>query len=254
MSKLLDKTLNILELMADTKKDEVGLSELAELSGINITTVGRILATLARRGYLYKSNINKKYSLGYKFLELGYSVIFTKSLKRIALPSLIKLNQTADETVFMISWNGKQAIRIAVVMCRHPLQIVEREEGSIFDLPLHASAQGKVILANMTNNYLDEYFKNHSLEACTPNTITNIDDLKQHLALVNRNGFAISDEELSLGVRSIAAAIKTRHNHFAGAVCIAGPSIRLTRSRLTELVPAVMSCALEISKALGYEG
>ncbi len=249
--KSLNKALSILELVVETK-EELGLSELAELSQLNITTVGRILSTLVKRGYLYKSESNKKYSLGKKFLELSNLMIFTKNLKSIALPSLAKLSQVADETVSMISWDGRQAVRIAVIQCRHLLTVAPAE-GSPYDVGLHATSLGKAILASMTEKGLNEYHANHPFVAYTPNTITDLNDLKRHLLLVNREGVAIGDEEMTLGVRGIASVVRIRDGSVAGAVGIVGPSIRLTRARLTELIPALKSCASEISKELGYK-
>jgi IclR family KDG regulon transcriptional repressor len=252
MVKSLNKALSIVELVAETK-EELGLSELSKLSQLNITTVGRIVSTLVNRGYLYKSEPNKKYALGKRFLELSNSVIFAKSLKSIALPFLNKLSKIADETVSMISWDGRQAVRIAVINCRHLLTVAPTE-GSLYDVALHATSLGKAILANMTQKWLNECYNNHTFVTYTPNTITNLSDLKRHLIIVNREGVAIGDEEMDLGVRGVAAAIKIRDGSVAGAVGIVGPSIRLTRARLAELAPAAKRCALEISKELGYKG
>jgi IclR family transcriptional regulator, KDG regulon repressor len=252
MSKVLNKSLNIMELFLENRS-EVTLSELAEASGQNITTVSRMVSTLVKRGYLNKSRFTKKYTLGNKFLDFSSAIGASSNLRSIALPFLVNLSRLVPETVSMISWDGRQGVHLIVIYSRHLLR-VSPEEGSIFKQALHSTGLGKAILANLPEKDLEEYYKNTTVSQYTPNTITDLNDLKQHLLIVKREGVAFNDEEQHLGIRSVASAVKNHNGEVVGAVNVVGPSVRLTRTGMREIAPAVKSCASGISEALGYHG
>ena len=200
MSKVLNKSLNILELFLESKA-EVSLSRLADVSGQNITTVSRMVSTLVKRGYLNKSKSTKKYSLGNKFLDYSSAIGASSNLRGTSLPFLTNLwRGLVPETVSMISWDGRQGVHIAVIFSRHLLR-VSPEEGSIFKQALYSTGLGKAILANLPEKEIEEYFKSIPISQYTPNTITDLNDLKQHLLIVKREGVAFNDEEQHLGIR-----------------------------------------------------
>jgi IclR family transcriptional regulator, KDG regulon repressor len=92
------------------------------------------------------------------------------------------------------------------------------------------------------------------LHRYTPNTITDLDDLKRQLHNIRREGMAVDDEEGYLGVRGIACPFKNEENSVAGSVTILGPTVRLTRQKVAEYAPMVKDCASGISRALGCKG
>jgi IclR family transcriptional regulator, KDG regulon repressor len=249
MSKVLNKSLNILELFLENKT-EVSLSELSEVSGQNITTVSRMVSTLVKRGYLNKSKFTRKYSLGNRFLDFSSAIGASSNLRSIAMPFLANLSRLVPETVSLISWDGRQGVHVAVIFSRHLLR-VSPEEGSIFRQPLHSTGLGKAILANLPEKDIEEYYKSVTVSQFTPNTITDVNDLKQHLLIVKREGVAFNDEEQHLGIRSVAAAVKNHNGEVVGALNVVGPSVRLTRGGMRDIAPAVKACAVRISEALG---
>jgi IclR family transcriptional regulator, KDG regulon repressor len=253
MSKVLFKSLDILELCAK-ENEGLRLSELARLSGLNITTAYRIIAALVKRGYLRKSESNGKYLLDMKFLDIRGCLSFISLLKQIARPFVIQLSEQASETVTMINWDGRRGEHIVVIPSQHFLR-VSTAEGSLFRGPLYSSSLGKVILANLTEEEIDNYY--HSclpIRQFTPNTITDLSDLKQHLIVVRREGFAFNDEEQHLGIRAIAAAVKNHDSRVVGAVNVIGPIFRFSRTAMRDIAPSVKNCASEISRSLGYTG
>lgn len=124
------------------------------------------------------------------------------------------------------------------------------EEG--FGIPLHNTALGKIFLAEMPDEALKRYFKEEHLVSYTPNTIMNINDMKDNLRVVRRDGIAFDDEEFAFGVRGIGAGIRNSEGKLVGSFGVVAPSIRLSRSRMRELIPDVKNCSLKISKELGF--
>ena len=252
MSQSVVKALKILEIFTDNK-GRLTLSKISELSGYNITTVNRIISILVEMGYLDKSKTNKQYSLGNKFLAFTRAAIISNNLKLISLPHIVKLSRRVPETISVTSWDGTKGVHVAVIPSKLILKVYP-EEGSVFQQPLHSTSIGKIILANMTDKYVEDYFENADMTQYSVNTITNLDDLKKHLLIVKREGVAFNDEEHHAGVRSVASAIKNAEGYLIGTVSVIGPSVRLTREEIREITPLIKECALNISREFGFTG
>jgi IclR family acetate operon transcriptional repressor len=248
--KAINKALDILELFLK-KEGELGLSELSKLSGINIATANRIASVLVKRGYLKQRVKRGKYALGTIFLDFSGIIRGRVKMRDIALPLLNRLSQKLDETVLLVSWDGQEGTHTETVHADHALRIVP-DEGTKFNL--HSTGVGKVILANLSDAELESCYRDKKLERHTSNTVTNLDDLKRHLVAVREEGVGYDDEEQYLGVRNVAAAIKDNTGGVVGAIGVIGPTVRLGRERMKEVVPDVKACALEISRAMGYRG
>jgi len=244
------KTFAVLELFLNNK-EEISLLELSRLSGINKTTVSRITSALVKLGYLKQREKRGKYSLGTKFLDFSGFVKTRIKIRDIAIPHLIKLGQLVKESVMVAIWDGREAITHETFHANHFLKVAP-DEGT--RIPLHSTAVGKVIIADMSEEEFQRYFHENALEQYTSNTITDLNDLKKHIIIVKQEEVAFDDEEYALGVRGVAAALRNNDDSVIGAIGVLGPSVRLTRARMREIVPAVKSCALEISKELGYKG
>lgn len=121
-------------------------------------------------------------------------------------------------------------------------------------MPLHSTATGKLLLAYMSDEELEKYFSNKRIRRFTPNTIMNINDMRNHLIIIRQEGVAFDDEEFSLGVRGVAKEIRDSEGKIVGSFAVLAPSVRLTRAGMRELVPDVKNCAMEISKELGFRG
>jgi IclR family KDG regulon transcriptional repressor len=251
--KSLNKALDILELLLKNG-NEMGLADIAEQSHLNKTTVNRILSTLVKRHYIKQREKRGKYFLGTVFFGF-YGVLRSKlKIREIAVHHLIKLSKLVGESIILTVWDGKEAVHVETVHTEpnqyKPLRVIPNE---IYRAPLHCSAIGKIILADMTEEELKQYFKEENPQNFTPNTITDIDDMKRHLVTVRRRGVAFDNEEYSIGVRSVSAGLRNDEGIIVGAIGVIGPSVRLARPAMKRMSPAVKNCALEISKELGYQ-
>jgi IclR family KDG regulon transcriptional repressor len=247
--KSLSKVLDILELFLNTK-DEMSVSDIARLTGLNTATVSRITNYLSTRDYLVKSGKRGKYFLGTKFLGFSKIIKDRIKLRDIALPHMVNLSKSVDETVVLVLWDHNKAINIDSVQCAQSLRIIPDESGQI---PLYCTGTGKIFLAQMTDKELEAYFNYNEILPYTANTITHLNHLKTHLLTIKDEGVAYDDEEYRLGVRNIAAGIKDVEGRVVASVGILAPSVRLTRDKITEISPAVKRCANEISSDLGYQ-
>jgi DNA-binding IclR family transcriptional regulator len=166
----------------------------------------------------------------------------------VASPYLSELSRQLNETVEIFLWDGTTAVLCQSYNTTHPLKVVPSEGTR---LSMHNTSAGKIILADMTDAELDKYLAG-GLRAFTHNTITKVSTLKTHLALVRKNGIAIDDEEFSLGVRGISVPIRIRDGKLVGVIGIIGPSVRLSRARMSECIPIVTASGRDICRELGY--
>ena len=253
--KSLTKALDILDLFLDNQ-GEMALSQIAKLSGLNKTTVSRIVSTLVKHGYLKQKEKRGKYSLGTIYLSFSGVVKSKLQLRSIVIPYLTKLSQQTHESVIIAYGDGSEEVFTETFHdTSQPNSKVLRivpVEGT--RMPLHSTATGKILLANMSDEELERYFNNKHLKRYTPNTIMNINDMRNHLIIVRQEGVAFDDEEFSLGVRGVAAGIRDSNDKIVGSIAVVAPSVRLTRAKMRELAPDVKSCAEEISGELGFRG
>lgn len=247
--KTIEKAFEILEVFLK-HKSEIGIAELSNLTGLNVSTVHHISSTLVKKGYLRQTRKMGKYYLGLKILEYSEIVKSKQHIREVARPFLEKLCRLVNESVNLVIWNGYQVIRADMIQSNHSLQVFPTSSV----LPPHCTGTGKVILAHLPEQELERFLSSNPLDSYTPNTITDPDKFRKHLMVVKREGVAFDDEEKELGVRNVAALIRDAEGNGVAAIGILGPTIRLTRKGIREFIPIVKSYALEISRALGYKG
>jgi len=248
--KSLQKVINILELFLSNDED-LSLSDLAKFSGLHKTTVYRIVSLLVGQGYLKQREKRGKYSLGMKFLDFSGAIKKRMKIREIALPYLEKLSKSLKETILLQIWDGKESVLAETIHSDYVLQAIPNEGTKV---PLHSSAGGKVFLAHMTEEGLKKYCNERGLKALTPNTITDLNELKKQLLIVKRECIGFDYEETLLGASGVGSGIKDAQGNIAAIVNILGPTVRLSRARLKEIAPEIKSCALEISRELGWKG
>ena len=244
------KAIDILEATLK-HRDEVGLADLANLTGLNRTTVYRITSILVKRGYLYQRRKGQKYSLGIKFLQYSKITNTAVNIKEQALPHLQKLCNEISETINMAVLDGVEPVSMVIVAADRILSVVP---GLVHKFPLHCTALGKVLLASIPDERIENIINIIGLDVLTDNTIIDKTKLKKEIEIIRRDGVAFDDEEYLLGIRSAAAPIKGENGNILAAISFVGPSVRISRVRMRQLSPMVKTCALGISRSLGYKG
>ncbi len=244
-----DHALDLLEQFHD-EVDELGVTELSKRLKLHKNNVFRLLATLESRGYIEQNRVTENYRLGLKTLQLGQTFIRQMGLLRQARPVLEWLVEQCNETSYVAILKDLHIVYLDVVETNLTVRVVPRVGAR---LPAYCTAAGKIQLAYMTDEELDNYFPTRELKGFTANTITDKETLKKHLQLVAEQGYAIDNEELDIGVRCVGAPIRDYTRRIVGAVSISGPSMRFSDERLEkELIPMVIKAGEEISTKLGF--
>lgn len=244
------RALKILEIFL-SREGEVGLLELTKLSGLNISTVHRIVSVLVTCGYLNQQRKRGEYSLGLKFLEFSNIVKKRLKIRDMALPFLQQLNEVIGETINLAVLDANEAVIIEMFESGHALRMFS---GAGQRIPLHCTALGKIFLAHTIEEEVERFLNGNGLPYYTKNTITGFGKLKKELSIVKQEGIAKDDEEYELGARCVAAPIRDCDENVVAAISASGASVRLTDKRVEELTLLVRSCALRISRAMGYMG
>jgi DNA-binding IclR family transcriptional regulator len=245
----IEKAFRILDIFLDTGDDEIRLSELAKLSGLHLATVNRIASLLVKLGYLNQVDPRGKYLLGPKFLMFNSITEKKGKLSNIAMPHLIKISELTGETTAIFYWDGRNLVYVDEVQKKHPLNV---DTKSRVNVPLYCTGGGKIVLADKTEQELEEYLENADMQAYTPNTITDHARLKSHLAQVARDDIAYDNEEYIVGVREVVAGFRDVTGRIAGYIGVTVPSARATEEYLGKIAPHLKQSAVDISKQLGY--
>ncbi|MBT0663466.1 IclR family transcriptional regulator [Geobacter pelophilus] len=244
-----DHALDLLEQFHDDV-DELGVTELSKRLKLHKNNVFRLLATLESRNYIEQNRVTENYRLGLKTLELGQTFIKQMGLLRQSRPVLEALVKECNETTYVAILKDFHIVYLDTVETDLTVRVVPRVGSR---LPAYCTAAGKVQLAYMTDEELDNYLPGKELKRYTPNTIVDKDEFRKLLAKVAEQGYAVDNEELDAGVRCVGAPIRDYTRRIIGAVSISGPSMRFTDERIEkELIPLVKKAGEEISTKLGY--
>jgi len=230
-------------------RPELGISELAHDLGLTRSTTHRYAATLASLGYLEQDGPTRRYRLGPRVLDLGFSMLGSLELREIAAPHLRRLTDTTGYTSNLAIRDDTDVILIDRVRGRpgryHHLEFT-LHVGS--RLPSYCSATGKALLAFLPAADLDLLLDRIDLVQRGPRTLTGKDALLAELEQVRRTGIAINDEELESALRSIAAPVRSRSGEVIAAVNVAIPWSPVTMNELvTRYGPALQATAGQIA-------
>jgi len=227
----------------------VGISELSRELGLTRSTTHRYVATLASLRYLEQDDATRKYRLGPRVLDLGFSMLGSLELREIAGPHLRQLTDATGHTSNLAIRDDTDVILIDRVRGRpgryHHLEF-SLHVGS--RLPSYCSATGKALLAFLPRPDLDRVLDHVDLVQRGPRTLTDKNSLLAELEQVRRTGLATNDEELESALRSIAAPIRSRSGQVVAAVNVAIPWSPAAMSELVaRLGPTIQAAATQIA-------
>ncbi|NWG01472.1 MAG: IclR family transcriptional regulator [Syntrophaceae bacterium] len=246
----LSRGLSLLSVLAESPTP-LNLTELSNRLQLSMSTIQRLVFTLKQLGYLERDEDTKKFRTGPKILSIGLSVIRNLNLRKVAFPYLEKTSKEVGETVNLAILDGTEIVYVERIKTQQILNI-NLEIGS--RLPAFCTSMGKAILAYLPKDHLEALLSRTELVPRTFNTITQREAIRKELEKVRRRGFATNNEELAVGLRSVAAPVRNFRGEVIAAVNIAVPSIRVPQKKLeTVFAPKVMETARRISSNLGYK-
>ena len=249
-----DKTLDVMELFLDNP-EEMSLTEMSRLSGINKTTIFRIVSTLLKRGYVKQRDKRGKYELGTIYLNYSSIVKNRMQLRKIVTSYLTKLALEINQSVAIAYANGIENFSPEYFqVISHPRQTLSLVPNPEYGIPLHCTALGKIILSSFSEEELQRYFKEKKPEKFTRNTITDYYKMKAHLLKVKEQGVAFENEEYFSGIKGFAVGVKDSEAKITAAIGTTVLPTTVTHAKVLKLVPVVKNCAANISKEIGFRG
>lgn len=241
------KIFLILEKLA--VKGEATITELSNDLHFGPSLVHRLLAVLRDLGYVGQDANSKKYFATLKLFEIGSMVRGRLNVVKISHPLMENLSEKIRETSLLGFLDEFEAVYVDKVDAGNTLKI-DLTIG--LRVPAYCTALGKILLADLPLDLLEEYVRNRTFKSFTSSTITSPNKLIQHLTRVREQGFALDEGELEDSVRCIAAPVRDDNGKVIAAAGVAGPSMRLTPEKLASLVEPVMAMAADISWQLGF--
>ncbi len=232
----------------DDDHPERGISDIAQAVGLHKATAHRIVTTLVNYGYLERVEDGQKYRLGLELPNLGYKVLRRMDLRREAIPFMKQLAGGWDETCDLSIFDQGEVFYIEIVRGTRALTISAAVGQR---LPAHATASGKLFLAYLPENELDEILS-QPMKAFTEKTVTTPDELRRQLNEIRRQGFAIDYEEFEHGVCAVAAPIFNRGGKVIAAIGGPSPISRMTPDRIARIAEAFKEAGKGISQRMGY--
>ena len=242
-----ERALDILQCFAEDKS-EWRLVELSNKIGLSPSTTHRILNTLLSRGYIEQDEKLERYRIGSQLFMMSGSILNNSNLRNVARPLLEKLSLQTEETVHLCVLNGYEVFYLDKLFGPQSVSIISRVGQT---LPAYVSGVGKVLLANLSEDRLDDYIRHLIIKRFTPNTITDADSLVQHLAKVREQGYAIDNQELEIGLVCVAAPVFKLDGQVIASISVSGPAYRM-EDKISRYVPIVKETASAISKLMGY--
>jgi IclR family pca regulon transcriptional regulator len=256
LSVSLERGLSILSAFSGNRP-VLGIADLARAVGLTKSTTHRYIATLVKLDYVQQDPDTKKYYLGPRVVDLGFAAIDSMELTRVAAPSLQALADETGYTVSMALCDGPDIVYVDRRRSgrRRTLLAMDLNLHIGSRLPAYCTSLGKAMLAHKDPATLREILDRTDMARRGPNTLTNREQLMAALAKVRSTGFAMNDEELAPGLRSIAAPVRDRTGTVVAAINIA---VHLTVSSSTtdvlvgRLESPLRRTAGEVSRRLGY--
>lgn len=210
----LAKGLKVIEAF-DAGRPKLSIADIAVATGLDRATARRCLLTLAELGYAQYDG--KFFALTPRVLRLGSAYLSATTLPRLLQPHLDALSECVGESVSASVLEGAEIIYIARAAHKRVMSI-NLMPGS--RLPAWCASMGRVLLAALPEADARARLEASDRQQRTPFTRTAIDDLIAELALVRREGYAINDQELEIGLRSIAVPIMNGRGTVVAAVNI----------------------------------
>ena len=224
----LEKGLAIIEAFG-LNRGPLTLTEAANITGHTKAAVRRSLLTLCKLGYAVQSG--RQFRLAPRSLRLGHAYIASDSMTKVAQPILEMMSERTLESASIAVLDSQDAVFVARSTHRRSLS---SGLGVGARLPAYCSATGRVLLSEKNPVDIEFLLNRMSRPALTPRTRIGIREILSEIELVRVNGYAISDEELEIGLRSLAVPVRTGRGELVAAMSLSVSTSRMTREQAIE--------------------
>ena len=237
-----ERAVAVLDTLADAV--ELGTNEIARRTGINASSVSRLLATLGAAGLVDQVDETGRYRLGLRLVELGNAALARLDLRELARPHLRGLVAATGETA-TLSVPGEE-FAITVDFVRSPASVQSVAQIGRPSIP-HATAAGKVLLA-----FGDFPLPVGTLRAYTPNTIVARPQLEREVTRVRSQGWAQAVREREEDLNAIAAPVRDAAGELVAVLGVQGPASRFGEGPMHDARRPLLAAAAALSATLGW--
>jgi DNA-binding IclR family transcriptional regulator len=223
------------------------LAELSAAAALPKPTVHRLSRLLEQAGLLGKDMLTRRYVVGPALLELGFNALRHAPTQRNRRLLLERLSEKLGETVNLAVLAGDEVLYLDRVESSWPLRM-DFKPGS--RVPIHATANGKLLLAWAQPAARTRLLRRLRLTALTARTITERTRLEAQLVAIRRQGYSEDDEEFLAGVCCLAVPVRDRRGHVVAGLAVSAPSARFdlerARAHLADLTAAAAELGIEL--------
>lgn len=241
-----ERVLDIFEALSETSSG-MTFSALQQALGVPKSSLHALLDVLTKRSYLHLDPTTRSYTIGIRFWERSQAYQRHHSLVHEALPVMQQIVQAINETVQLAILDSSENVYLAKVDSSHPLRL-QSEVGR--RLPAYATGLGKVLLSNLAETDLETRLQ-EPLQRFTPHTLAERNALYTELGRVRERGFAVDNQEYTLGVGCVAVPIGGYPNYCVAAMSVSVPISRATLDLFTEALVQLAAGSLQIARRLG---
>src|SRR5258706_967686 len=245
-----ERALNILEAAAQ-RRDGLTNAEISRKLGIPKSSASYILRTLEKRSYLRREAETGRYRLGLKILSLGGDAQANLDIADVALPFMRILGEKIRMTVHLAVLDQGEAVYIEKVEAPGFFKVNTWVGRRMF---LHSTSVGKCLLAWLPKHDIENIVKQQGLKKRTPKTITSITRLIAELDHVKQSGYAVDDEENSLGARGLGAPSFDTVGNVNGALGASGTLTQTDEASMPRVIEALKEAARRISRQMQKGG
>jgi DNA-binding IclR family transcriptional regulator len=250
----LERASLILDILGQSPQG-ISIKDLSDRMHLPKGTTHRLVSSLSYFGYVRQDQNTKNYFLGFKLVELGNMLLGQLDLRKEAELFLRNLAQRTKETVHLVILDGNEIVYLDKLETEPHTGGLRMASRVGSRNPAHSCAVGKALMAYLPAEALARIVEEKGLPKRTGNTITDYNQLKEHMTLVRKQGYAVDDEENERGIRCVAAPIFNEAGKAVAAISVSGPAFRVTKKSVQEkLKKEVMETALRISQRLGFRG
>jgi IclR family acetate operon transcriptional repressor len=240
-----ERALDIL-LCFTRQTPELSMTQIADQVGIHKSTVHRLLATLEDKRFVHRDPESGMYRLGVRLLQMAYLTLEQNDLRRVARPFLQRLGEQYQENIHLAVMDDMDVVFIDIIESPQRVKLAAAVGQR---LPAFATASGKSMLAYMPDTFVRRIL-DRELPRFTLHTPRTPEAVLSDLKSVREQGFALSVQEYEDEINAIAAPIFDSDNQPVGSLAVAGPAYRLTRERMIEISPIVVTTTREISREI----
>ena len=222
---------------------QLSISQLSRRTALSRASVRRCLHTLSKLGFAGTDD-GRSFYLRPRVLALGHSYLSSMPLATAAQPILEHLSQILHESCSIALLDGTEIVYVARA---NVTRIMAIDLGVGTRLPAFCTSMGRVLLANLPANELESVLPKIEFKRFTDRTVTSVEKLRQVLAAVKREGHAIIDQELELGLRSMAVPVRNPAGRVVAAINVGAHGQRVSiQDMRTRFLPYLHAAAQEL--------